>query len=483
MTSLELEPATEVAGFRALGVSPEICSTLVALGYEEPTPIQREAIPPILAGRDVLGQAGTGTGKTAAFALPLVERLTAGDGEPGAPTALVLVPTRELAMQVAQAIGEYGKAKQVAVVAVYGGAPIGQQIRELRQGVQIVVATPGRVLDHLERESLSLAGVKTVVLDEADEMLDMGFAEDLDAILSQVPDGHQTALFSATLAPRILEIANQHLRNPLRISIAREEAKPGEVPRVRQVAYVVPRGHKVTALARVLDVEEPGSAIIFCSTRVEVDELVEAMNARGFRAEALHGGFSQDTRDRVMKRFRNNEAQLLIATDVAARGLDIDHVSHVINYDVPGDPDGYVHRIGRTGRAGREGTAITFLEPRHHRILKGMEHATKQKVEVGTIPTGAVLKAKRLTRSQTMLREAITAGGLDEYKAALVDLAAEMSPLDLAAAALKLAHEAKYKKAESAGDQADVPNAAFGAPARERREFAPAWTVRRRSWL
>jgi ATP-dependent RNA helicase DeaD len=363
------EPTTEPAvenGFRALGVAPELVATLTELGYEEPTPIQRAAIPVLLAGRDLFGQAATGTGKTAAFALPLLQRAALlADGEElaaGRPRALVLVPTRELAMQVAEAIHRYGKGQHASVLPIYGGASIGQQLRALKRGVGVVVATPGRALDHLQRETLSLESVRMVVLDEADEMLDMGFAEDLEAILERVPAEHQTALFSATLPPRIAAIAKRHLRDPERIVIGREVPQAGELPRVRQVAYVMPRSRKQAALGRILDMESPASALVFCRTRVEVDELTEAMNAHGYRAEALHGGFAQEQRDRVMKRFRGGKADLLVATDVAARGLDIDHLSHVINYDVPSEPDAYVHRIGAraapAARASRSRSSI-----------------------------------------------------------------------------------------------------------------------------
>lgn len=450
-------PPTAPPGFAALGVAPELRKTLAELGYEEPTPIQREAIPLLLAGRDLLGQAGTGTGKTAAFALPMLQLVTVGNPAPNHPFALVLVPTRELAMQVAEAIHRYGKEKRASVLPIYGGQSIGQQLRALARGVAIVVATPGRALDHLERGTLDLDQVKIVVLDEADEMLDMGFAEDLEAILRRTSAQRQTALFSATLPARILAIGKKHLRNPVRIAIARERVEAGEVPRVRQVAYVVPRAHKHAALGRVLDMETPTSTIIFCRTRIEVDELTEAMNSRGYRAEALHGGFPQEQRDRVMKRFRAGQSDLLVATDVAARGLDIEHVSHVVNYDVPTDPDAYVHRIGRTGRAGREGVAITFSEPREHRLLRNIQQATQQKIVMATLPTVADLRHRRLELTRASLREAVLAGDLDPFRAVAAELASEFDPMDVAAAAVKLAHEASHAEAEAAADEQDLP--------------------------
>jgi ATP-dependent RNA helicase DeaD len=355
---------------------------------------------------------------------------------------LILVPTRELAMQVAEAIHKYARGSGIAVVPVYGGASIAQQVRSLERGADIVVATPGRALDLLRRRSLDLMALRILVLDEADEMLDMGFAEDLDAILEAVPAERQTALFSATMPPRILKIAERHLKNPQRITIAKEKTAAGKAPRVRQVAYIVPRAHKPAALQRVLDMESPSSALVFCRTRLEVDSLVETLNAHGYRAEALHGGMLQRQRDAAMNRLRTAKADLLIATDVAARGLDVPQLSHVFNYDLPSAPDAYVHRIGRTGRAGREGTAITLIEPREHRHLRQIESTTKQKIEVGQLPTVADLRAKRLELTRASLRERILLGDLDDVRVVIQSLAEEFDLADVAAAAVKLAHAA-----------------------------------------
>ena len=445
----------QAPGFAALGLDPRLVEALGALGYEEPTPVQREAIPPLLAGRDVLGQAATGTGKTAAFALPLLHRVTP-DAEPKErTTALILVPTRELAMQVAEAVHRYGKALAVCALPIYGGAPMESQLRMLKRGVDVVVATPGRALDHIRRRTLHLDAVKVVVLDEADEMLDMGFAEDLEAILAATPADRQTALFSATLPPRIAEIANAHLRDPVRVRIDREVVPAGAAPRVRQVAYIVGRAHKIATLGRVLDVENPTSAIVFCRTRTEVDELTESLNGRGYRAEALHGGMSQEQRDRVMKRFRANTTDLLVATDVAARGLDVQHVSHVVNYDVPSAAEAYVHRIGRTGRAGREGVAITLAEPREHRLLRNIEQQTKQKIEIATVPTVADLHARRLELTRASIREAVLAGDLERFRVVVDSLAQEFDVMDVAAAAVRLA-DAR----EGARDEEEIPEVA-----------------------
>src|SRR6188474_1429356 len=403
--------------FAALGLRRELADAVAALGYEEPTPVQRETIPLLLEGRDLLGQAATGTGKTAAFALPMLQRIDeAGDAARRQTSGLVLVPTRELAMQVAEAIHKYARGSKLSVLPLYGGAPMHSQIRSLERGASIVVATPGRALDHIRRGTLALGKLQILVLDEADEMLDMGFAEDLDAILEATPKQRQTALFSATMPPRILSIANRHLNNPQRIAIAREKTAAGKLPRVRQVAYIVARPHKAAALERVLETENASSALVFCRTRLEVDTLVETLNAHGHSAEALHGGMDQRQRDRVMSRFRDGTADLLVATDVAARGLDIERLSHVINYDVPSSSEIYLHRIGRTGRAGREGTAITLVEPREHRLVRSMEAVTKQKIEIAPVPTVADLRAKRLELTRASLREQLLKGGLDQTR-------------------------------------------------------------------
>ena len=450
-------------GFTALGLDASLVATLAELGYEEPTPIQRATIPLLLEGRDVLGQAATGTGKTAAFALPLLQRVAPGfaqrgDADDAKVCALVLVPTRELAMQVAEAMHRYGRGIGVRTLAVYGGQAIQQQLRALRRGVDIVVATPGRALDHLRRGTLDLSTVQVVVLDEADEMLDMGFADDLEAILSELPEQRQTALFSATMASRVGQIAERHLREPARVTIARERTAPGEVPRVRQTAYVVQRRHKAAALARVLDMESPSAAIVFCRTRTEVDELTETLGGRGWRAEALHGGLSQEQRDRVMRRFRDGAVELLVATDVAARGLDIEHLSHVVNYDVPAAPDAYVHRIGRTGRAGREGVAVTLAEPRELRQLRNIEHLTKQKIPVEPVPTIVDLRARRLELTAAGIREALLSGEINRYRIVVESLSEEFELMDIAAAAVRLAHEAQGGPADDEEEE-EIPDA------------------------
>ncbi len=433
-------------GFNSLGLSAELVKTLGALGYEEPTPIQRQAIPPLMEGRDLMGQAATGTGKTAAFALPILERLAELGQDRQKPSALILVPTRELAMQVAEAVHRYGRSLPATVLPIYGGQAYGPQLRALERGVDVVVATPGRALDHVRRGTLILEQIAVVVLDEADEMLDMGFAEDIETLLGATPKTRQTVLFSATLPPRINGISKRYLTNPVRIEIEGKLAK-GQTPKVRQRAYIVQRGYKPATLSRVLDVESPSKVLIFCRTRTEVDTLAETLRGRGYRAEALHGGLNQRDRDRVLQKLRRGTADMVVATDVAARGLDIEELSHVVNYDAPPAADAYTHRIGRVGRAGREGVAITLVEPREHRLLREFERVTHQKIEIAQVPTVADLRARRLELTRASFRETLLAGDLDGFRVVVETLAEEFDPFDIAVAGVKLAHQA------SGGDQ------------------------------
>ncbi len=450
------------AGFAGLGLAPELLRALSSLGYEEPTPIQREAIPPLLAGNDLVGQAATGTGKTAAFALPVLQKLANATKGPG-PHALVLVPTRELAEQVSQAVHRYGRDLGVRVLPVYGGQPIGRQLRALEHGVDVVVGTPGRVLDHISRGTLELGGIQTVVLDEADEMLDMGFAEDIEAILAETPPERQTVLFSATMPPRIDSIARRHLRDPIRVQMGRDTATSDELPLVRQSAYLVARPHKTAALGRVLDVEAPAAAIVFCRTREEVDQVTETLNGRGYRAEALHGGLSQDQRDRVMGRLRGGNTELLVATDVAARGLDVEQLTHVINYNVPAAPEAYVHRIGRVGRAGREGAAITLAEPREQRMLKAIERLTGQRISLEKLPTVTDLRARRLEVTRASLHATLEADDLERFRVVIDSLTDEFDVENVALAAIKLLHEA----AGGDVDEEEIPSVTPGQRERE----------------
>jgi ATP-dependent RNA helicase DeaD len=440
--------------FADLALRPELLNALTALGYEEPTPIQREAIGPLLERKDLLGQAETGTGKTAAFALPLLQRVTPGDKRTD-PIGLVLVPTRELAMQVSEAIHRYGRELGARVLPVYGGQPIFRQLKALQRGVDVVVATPGRAMDHIARGSLKLQHLQVVVLDEADEMLDMGFAEDIESILTDTPETRQTVLFSATMPARIDKMARRHLRDPVRIQLGRQGPAAGETPRVRQTAYIVNRAHKPAALTRVLDQEEPTAAIVFCRTRAEVDSVTETLNGRGYRAEALHGGLNQEQRSRVIERLKKGTIELVVATDVAARGLDIDSLTHVINYDVPAAAEAYVHRIGRVGRAGREGVAITFAQPREQRMLKAIERLMKQPIAVERVPTVADVRAKRLELTQAALRESILQDDLSPWRVVVEGLADEFDVVDVALAAVKMAQEASGVTL----DEEDIPAA------------------------
>jgi len=431
--------------FADLGLRAELVATLDELGYEEPTPIQRQTIPQLLAGHDLVGQAATGTGKTAAFALPILNALDTGGR--ARPSALILVPTRELAMQVSEAIFKYGRPIGVKVVPIYGGQPIFRQLQALDRGVHVVVGTPGRVIDHIGRGSLPLDHIGTVVLDEADEMLDMGFADDIESILESLPEQRQTLLFSATIPPRINGISKRYLNDPVRIQVGVAESSAARAL-ITHKAYIVQRAHKAAALGRILDIESPTAALVFCRTRTEVDILTETMNGRGYRAEALHGGMDQAQRDRVMGRLRDGTAELLIATDVAARGLDVDTLTHVVNYDVPSAADSYVHRIGRVGRAGRQGVAITLAEPRERRQLTNIERLTKQRITIEQVPSIADLRAKQVELTVTSVREALDASDLHEYREVLETLTAGHDVGEVAMAALKLVHEASGATAE-----------------------------------
>jgi ATP-dependent RNA helicase DeaD len=379
-------------------------------------------------------------------------------------------------MQVAEAVHRYGKAIGVRVLPIYGGQPIGRQLHAMRAGVDVVIATPGRALDHLRRGSLAMGGVRVVVLDEADEMLDMGFAEDIEAVLKEAPAERQTVLFSATMPSRIESIAKRHQRDPVRIRIAKAPVAAGEVPKVRQQAYLLPRAGKTTALARILDLESPAAAILFCRTRTEVDELTETLNARGYKAEALHGGMTQGERDKVMRRLRAGDAELLVATDVAARGLDIDRLTHVINYDLPNAPEAYVHRIGRVGRAGREGVAITLVEPREHHLLRNIERLTKHKIEIAHVPTVADLRSRRLELTRASLREALLADDSEHFRVVVDALSGEFDPVQIAMAAVRMYHEATAGDAaeeEELGPGPALQGAAAGVTKKKRPVEAP----------
>jgi len=433
---VDLEESTEIS-FANLGICSELQRSLSELGYEEPTPIQAVAIPAIIKGSDVLGQAATGTGKTAAFALPILQKLYTRETRSNKPIALVLAPTRELAVQVSEATHRYGRFINARVVPIYGGQSISRQLKSLSLGVDIVIGTPGRILDHLKRGSLSLSNLEMVVLDEADEMLDMGFADEIDAILGRLPDQRQIILFSATLPNKIEGLINSYIKDPLHFRIKDDGALKNTSPLVTEKAYIVQRSYKSLALGRILDVELPQAALVFCRTRDEVDQLTEKLNGRGYRAEALHGGMSQEQRDRVVARLRSNTAELIVATDVAARGLDIDQLTHVFNYDVPSSPEAYVHRIGRVGRAGREGTAVTFAEPKEHRLLRAIERVTKKSIKLDKLPTLTDLRTKRLEAVEGQVREILEEGDLEQFRVIIDRLSEEFDIVEIALAAMK----------------------------------------------
>ncbi|MHA6628465.1 DEAD/DEAH box helicase [Pseudonocardia sichuanensis] len=474
----ENEHELDLPRFSDLPLRAELQREVEELGYENPSPIQAQSIGPLVEGRDLLGQAATGTGKTAAFALPILERLAAQRPERSrgdAPFGLVLTPTRELALQVSEAVTRYGRGVGARVVTVYGGAPVGPQWKALQQGVDVVVATPGRAIDLMNRGSLRLDALETVVLDEADEMLDMGFVEDIETLLDATPDTRQAVLFSATMPRRIETLAQKYLREPVTVRIRREAVPEGEAPKVRQTAYLVPRSHTTAALGRVLEAERPTAAIVFCRTRLDVDAVTETLTARGLRAEALHGGMDQEHRTRVVERVRSGRTELLVATDVAARGLDIDLLTHVVNHDVPQSSEAYVHRIGRVGRAGREGVAITLVPPSKVHAMRAVERLTGQPIEFAPVPTAADLRAARLARTAAVLRERLVADLRDEepgspadadgVRAMLDVLAAEFDGVDVAAAAVRLLQEATG----APNDDEDIPVVALPR-AGERRE-------------
>ena len=421
--------------FADLQLSEGMLSTVADLGYEAPTPIQEQTIRLLIEGRDVIAQAQTGTGKTAAFAIPIVECVAQADNHT---QALVLAPTRELAVQVAEAVHRLGQFKRLSVLPVYGGQPIDRQLHALRRGVQVVIGTPGRVLDHLRRGTLVLSNVKYVVLDEADEMLDMGFVEDIENILDTVPPERQMALFSATIPPRIADLAQRYLHDPVRVTV---EAEHMAVPTIEQVYIEVTPRNKLDVLTRLLDHEDPESAMIFARTKRDVDELGEALLSRGFNAETLHGDLNQTQRDRVLQRFRSGQAELLVATQVAARGLDITGVTHVFNYAIPEDAESYVHRIGRTGRAGRAGKAIMLVQHSELKWLRVIERIIGQRITPMRLPTLVDVEARRREVMKTSIREKIAAGNLLPFMQLVTELSEEFDLTEIAAAAAKMASD------------------------------------------
>ena len=408
----DAEPADEaLVTFEDLGLADEVLEAIKALNYETPSPIQAKAIPALLQGGNLLGTAQTGTGKTAAFSLPLLSRLEFNGHET---SMLVLTPTRELAIQVAEAIQQYAaKMPKVHVVPVYGGQDIAVQLRALKRQANIVVATPGRLIDHIKRGSIVLSGVKAIVLDEADEMLDMGFMEDVETILKEIPASAQRALFSATMPKEVKKIIEQHLGEYEEACI---EGKTTTVENIRQRYLLVKNEHKIEALARVLEGEDFDGVLIFVRTKQNTTEVAEKLESRGFNVAPLNGDLAQSMRERTINRLKMGKLDIVVATDVAARGIDVDRITHVVNYDIPFDTESYVHRIGRTGRAGRSGNAILFITPREKKMLKIIEKATRQPIETMELPTAEVISSKRVAAFKDKIKSVITTGELDKFK-------------------------------------------------------------------
>ena len=421
--------------FSELGLAAPVLKALQDVGYERPSPIQAAAIPHLMAGHDLLGQAQTGTGKTAAFALPLLSRLEAGNRNT---QVLVLAPTRELALQVAEACQRYAKhMPDFHVLPIYGGSSYETQTRALRRGAQVVVGTPGRVMDLIRRKNLDLSGLKALVLDEADEMLRMGFIDDVDWIMEQCPSTRQVALFSATMPDQIRRVAQKHLKQPKEIKII---TKTSTAPTIRQRYWQVTGLHKLDAMTRLLEVEPYEAVLVFVRTKNAAEELAGKLAARGHACEALHGDIPQKLRERTVDKLRQGQLDILIATDVVARGLDVERITHVVNYDIPYDTESYVHRIGRTGRAGRKGEAILFVAPRERRMLRAIEHATRQAIEPMKMPSTEDINQHRMTKFKERIRETMMGEELEIYVNLVNELIEEDSadPLELAAALAKL---------------------------------------------
>ncbi|HEY8563734.1 MAG TPA: DEAD/DEAH box helicase [Pyrinomonadaceae bacterium] len=434
--SKQTEENNEI-GFDEFELKAEILKAVNELGYETPSPIQQKTIPLLLEGRDIIGQAQTGTGKTAAFALPVLENIEVKNADV---QALVLTPTRELAIQVAEAFHSYAKhLGRVRVLPVYGGQSITQQIRHLKSGVQIVVGTPGRVMDHMRRETLDISDLKMVVLDEADEMLRMGFIEDVEWILSHTPANRQTALFSATMPREVRRIADNYLSEAVNVEI---ERKTLTVPTVEQFYLNVSERQKTDALTRLLETESaPGEAVlVFHRTKIGAADLADKLQARGYAAEPMHGDMSQSQREAVIKKLKNGKVEIVVATDVAARGLDVERIATVVNYDMPSDTESYVHRIGRTGRAGREGRTILFVTPRQQRMMRDIERYTKQKIEPIKLPSQADVAARRVELLKEKITTTLREQGLELYLSLVEDLAEETGQdiAEIAAAAVFL---------------------------------------------
>ncbi|NJL86555.1 MAG: DEAD/DEAH box helicase [Leptolyngbyaceae cyanobacterium SM1_1_3] len=461
--------------FTSLGLSEPQVRQLDKVGFSAPTPIQAQAIPHLLAGRDVVGQAHTGTGKTAAFALPILEQI---DPKNPAVQALILTPTRELAVQVCQAIKNVSGDRRIYTLAIYGGQSIERQISRLTKGCQIAVGTPGRVLDLLQRGALKLDQLNWLVLDEADEMLNMGFIQDVEKILSKAPSERQTAFFSATMEAAVRELAAKFLRSPVTVTVEQPKAAP---TRINQIAYVLPRGwNKSRALRPILEMEDPDSAIIFVRTRRTAAELTRQLQAAGHSVDEYHGDLTQSQRERLLLRFRQRQVRWVVATDIAARGLHVDDLTHVINYELPDSPESYVHRIGRTGRAGKEGIAISLIHPLEKYKLRQIERHVRQKLEFGTIPTRAEIAARHLEKLQAQVQEAITGERMASFLPIVSQLNESYDLRTIAAAALQMAYDQTRPAWMRVDAQPDTPEET-SAPAKPVREGSSRPTRKRAS--
>ena len=452
---------TQITSFDAFGLNSKLLKTVVELGYESPSPIQSASIPPLLEGRDILGQAQTGSGKTAAFALPLLSNLNL---KQRSPQILVLAPTRELAIQVSEAFQKYaGKLNGFHVVPIYGGQDYRVQFRALDRGVHVVVGTPGRVMDHMRKGSINLDNLQCLVLDEADEMLRMGFIDDVEWVLEQIPTEHQTALFSATMPKQIAKIAKQYLNDPALIKI---QDKSATVDTVRQRYWMVSGMHKLDALTRILEVEDTDGILVFARTKIMTTQLADRLEARGFAAQALNGDMPQNLREVTVNKLKEGKLDILIATDVAARGLDVPRISHVINYDVPYDTETYVHRIGRTARAGREGDAILFISPREKRMLHSIEKATRQKIERMDLPSHSMVNEVRVEKFKQKITDTLANGEDNAFFAEIVEsysIEHDVPPVEIAVALANMAqgesplildkNQARLEFNESGGDR------------------------------
>lgn len=418
--------------FEKLGLSQPVLKAISQMGFEAATPIQEQAIPLAMAGRDIIGQSQTGTGKTAAFGIPLIEKI---DRETEKVKGLVVAPTRELAVQVAEELNTIGQVKGIRALPIYGGQDINRQIRSLKNRPQIIVGTPGRLIDHMRRKTIRLESVSMVILDEADEMLNMGFIDDIKTILQDVPHERQTMLFSATMPRPIQDLARRFMKNPQLVQV---KAKEATVSNTEQFFLEVQEKRKFDVLCRVLDMQSPKLAIVFGRTKKRVDELSEALNRRGYSAKGIHGDLNQAKRDSVMESFKRGNTEILVATDVAARGLDIDDISHIYNYDIPQDPEGYVHRIGRTGRLGKAGVAITFVTPREMGQLRLIEQMIKRKIVRQEVPT--VNEAVKELQQETVerLMRVAEEGAIHQYKKLAETLLQENDSVTLLSAALKI---------------------------------------------